>query len=50
MKIGVNAIATLIDVNEKGELSLDVQSSKNLAIGTLIVETGKELPGYNDRI
>ena len=49
--VGVNAIATLIGVNEKGELSLDVQSSKNMMIGKLPLEQqGKELPGYNDRI
>lgn len=50
MKIGVNAIATLIGVNEKGELSLDVQSSKNMTVGILTIDQGKELPGYDDRI
>jgi len=48
--VGVNAIATLIGVNDKGEFSLDVQSSKSMTVGKLTIEQGKELPGYNDRI
>lgn len=50
MKIVVNAIATLGVLNEKGVFDLDVQSSKSLEVGNIVVEQGKELPGYNDII
>ena len=51
MRIGVNAIATLLDVNEKGELDLNVKDSKNMQVGRITIELGKEeLPGYNDII
>ena len=51
MRIGDNAIATLLDVNEKGELDLNVRDSKNMQVGKLTIELGKEeLSGYNDRI
>lgn len=50
MKIVVDAIATLGFLNEKGVFDLDIKSSRSISVGNMIIEQGKELPGYNEKI